>query len=722
MSHLRTSIVLGLALLGILLGTSLAPAPALAAPDQAGSVVFQDPTGFPPACAAPCFIALKEFEVWLPDNPDNPFPLAGNNTYIYKITHQGGTGPFIPALTRFEVQVDDTQVTAAGVVPASPGTAPSATTIGTGVVTWDFLTTPIANGAMSQLLFIHSPLLPGTVSDNIASVSAQAALDASGSCVGPLLPPVPQCTLQVEKEGCVVQPPDPVGDACEGKLTSFSFQYTGLGCGASSHLQNSKSAACIGGATGQDPVDILVFGKKRHRWSWGWGWWGHKNRRKTLFTAAHGVSVGDTVVVDAAGAGKKVLGPKTYVKIKNASGWHDIIEIDKFKTNCRQPIGPGNQFGSLLLTSLTSTQGGTVTLPDDGPDDECVTNIEQTPAPHCVGKATSLTLRYVGGDCGGTMTSQAAGKFGCFDQMLPTANAVRIIVSDSASPSTNTLADVSPVNAGELVTVSTAPNLTNTTGFWIKDAVTGDLIQDGFFHTSCSQPLDLGDQFGGLQVFSIDSTQGGSNALGSDVDYTYTVTNPGPDAVDNVTIDDDKLGNIASGVSIAAGASAAFTATALIEAETTNVVTVNGDVAGNACVEASDSATITVEEPPEEPQVCTKKIAATLLKYTGPDLYGATVEFEAKSFPGDLVVYSNVDLIGGTTALSMAGENGFTIDGTAHGETDLGSQLTIRINGVAEVIHTSCSTPYATDAPAPLNNPKGDPSPNWFVVDFTQKQ
>ena len=60
--------------------------------------------------------------------------------------------------------------------------------------------------------------------------------------------------------------------------------------------------------------------------------------------------------------------------------------------------------------------------------------------------------------------------------------------------------------------------------------------------------------------------------------------------------------------------------------------------------------------------------------------------------------------------------------GTAHGETDLGSKLTIWINGVAEVIHTSCSVPYASDAPAPLDNPKGDPSPNWFVIDFTEKQ
>jgi hypothetical protein len=65
-------------------------------------------------------------------------------------------------------------------------------------------------------------------------------------------------------------------------------------------------------------------------------------------------------------------------------------------------------------------------------------------------------------------------------------------------------------------------------------------------------------------------------------------------------------------------------------------------------------------------------------------------------------------------------ENGFTIDSLPDSE-ELGAKTTIRFGGVEEVIHTSCSAPFAADAPAPLNKPKGDPSPNWFVVDFTQK-
>jgi len=262
--------------------------------------------------------------------------------------------------------------------------------------------------------------------------------------------------------------------------------------------------------------------------------------------------------------------------------------------------------------------------------------------------------------------------------------------------------------------------LKSVTGYWIKDAITDEIIQDGFFHTSCSQPLNLGDQFGALQVFGLDTTNGGTVALGSEVEYSYVVTNPNGAAAENVSLDDDILGNIASGVTIPAGESVTFTTTAVVESETTNIATVTGQVGGQVCSEGTDSATITVVEPPEEPQVCTKKIAAMLLRYTGPDIPNATVKFVAKAFGGDPVIYSGVNLTNGTV-LSSPYENGFTIDGTAHGESSLGSKVSIYINGVLEKIHTSCSVPFASNQPAPLNDPAGAPSPNWFVVDFTEK-
>ena len=84
------------------------------------------------------------------------------------------------------------------------------------------------------------------------------------------------------------------------------------------------------------------------------------------------------------------------------------------------------------------------------------------------------------------------------------------------------------------------------------------------------------------------------------------------------------------------------------------------------------------------------------------------------------MVYTGVDLTNGTV-LSMGSENGFSIDGTAHGESDLGSKTWVSIDGVTEAIHTSCSVPFVSQQPAPLDDPKGDPSPNWRVIDFTEK-
>jgi hypothetical protein len=41
---------------------------------------------------------------------------------------------------------------------------------------------------------------------------------------------------------------------------------------------------------------------------------------------------------------------------------------------------------------------------------------------------------------------------------------------------------------------------------------------------------------------------------------------------------------------------------------------------------------------------------------------------------------------------------------------------------VEENIHTSCSVPFEAGQQAPQTSPvKGAPSPNWLVVDFTNK-
>jgi len=125
---------------------------------------------------------------------------------------------------------------------------------------------------------------------------------------------------------------------------------------------------------------------------------------------------------------------------------------------------------------------------------------------------------------------------------------------------------------------------------------------------------------------------------------------------------------------------------------------------------------------PHENLLCNDKISATTLRYIGPSRESVTVTFEGKD--GGYAEYTNVDLVSGVTVLA---QNGYTID--AGVGVELGSKTNIYINGDLEIIHTSCSAIYSAGQSAPLdgNSPnsstgvKGEPSPNWSVVNFRDK-
>ena len=127
---------------------------------------------------------------------------------------------------------------------------------------------------------------------------------------------------------------------------------------------------CNGDPAGAEPVDILVTSKKWKKRK------KKKDRAKHVWASFEDVQVGDILTVSAADAGKNHLKSTTYFKIRDDSG---KLQKVSFHTSCSQPLGPGNQFGSIKLTSLTTTQGGTVTLPEDPP--ECVQEIDVVPGP-----------------------------------------------------------------------------------------------------------------------------------------------------------------------------------------------------------------------------------------------------------------------------------------------------------------------------------------------------
>lgn len=369
----------------------------------------------------------------------------------------------------------------------------------------------------------------------------------------------PDCQLEVTKKACVITPGS--NQCYKGnKVKSMILEYTGQGCGASSHSQDPTKVKCSGDPSFAEPVNILATDKK-HTKNWG---------------LASAVPIGGHVVVDAADEGKDNLDSETLVIITNATGDVVLQEV-AFHTSCSQPLSVGDQFGSMRLISLTTTEGGTVS------SDTCITEIPAT---------------------------------------------------------------------------------------------------------------------------------------GAEVEYTYTITNTGTTTVTGVTVIDDVFGAVPGSpiASILPGNSHTLTMTVPMTEAATNTVVVT---AAEGC---TANATATITKAPPEPTECTTKVQAMLLEYIGPEITDATVEFlpNNKKFKNKPVVYANINLIPGTV-LSLATENNWTIDSLAHDTGDLGSKVSILINNVAEVIHTSCSTPFVSDKPAPLDNPKGVPSPNWFVVDFRQK-
>jgi len=258
----------------------------------------------------------------------------------------------------------------------------------------------------------------------------------------------------------------------------------------------------------------------------------------------------------------------------------------------------------------------------------------------------------------------------------------------------------------------------------------------------------------GVNFFDADTPEEGPTGLiGADATYRLIVRNIGDEDLVNVRINDSTIFLVNAVVEdLPIGAEVVIDAGYTEDFDTLfypgrcdsvgvhlNVARVDadGDISGNP-VWDDDPANLNCDSPAScelvvdktclvEPSVgddllCTAGIAGTTLRYTGPDMTNATVTFEGDK--AGFAEYVGVDLVSGVTVLTMPSQDGYTIN-----SDNLGAKTTITINGEVEIIHTSCSAIYRAGQPAPLDkdtpNPsgsaKGDPSPNWYVVNFIQK-
>jgi hypothetical protein len=184
-----------------------------------------------------------------------------------------------------------------------------------------------------------------------------------------------------------------------------------------------------------------------------------------------------------------------------------------------------------------------------------------------LGKPQKLTMRYTGDGPDATSHAQDAGKVEVTGDPQD-ASPVRILASSKSDP-TNRKAKTwcdETVSLGDTVEIDAtkagASRLAGDTYVFVYSPG-GELLQSVRFHTSCSQPLRIGDQFGSLELLGFVSESGGSASSGSgaggDDDYgddadeptgpeiavggtvvwTYVVTNPGDVPLESIVVTDD---------------------------------------------------------------------------------------------------------------------------------------------------------------------------------------
>ena len=201
------------------------------------------------------------------------------------------------------------------------------------------------------------------------------------------------------------------------------------------------------------------------------------------------VVVGDVFVV-APLDGK--MSNETVIRAYDAPGGTLLQEV-RFHTSCSQPLGLGDRFGEFRLVACNEPPAGGAPQAAAPPE----------PADACdAGKPAALTFRYDGAGCDATSHAQARKRVSCTGdaRMEP---AVRIVVTNRRNhehPKARVYFD-GMVLLQDVFTAEAARadrrRLTNRTFVLVYD-LAGELVQEIELHTSCSQPLRLGDQFGAV--------------------------------------------------------------------------------------------------------------------------------------------------------------------------------------------------------------------------------
>jgi hypothetical protein len=244
--------------------------------------------------------------------------------------------------------------------------------------------------------------------------------------------------------------PDECGP-CEGKVTQLTLRYLGA-----------------------DGRYVKVFDDKR------------RNPYRVMFRGR--LDFGEEITIEGTHRNGKM-----HAKIAVYVGGHRHVRIH---TSCSEPIGPGMVFGDFEVVEGYSSEGGLL-CPVDTPD---VPGDEWCDA----GKPKALTLRYTGEGCSFSNHSQSNDKVRC--QGDPEyAQRVKILVTNRANPCDRQarIWYYGEVDLDGTFVIDAAngcrSRLSANTYVFIY-GMDNRMLQSVKFHTSCSEPLEMGDQFGSLKL------------------------------------------------------------------------------------------------------------------------------------------------------------------------------------------------------------------------------
>ncbi len=312
-------------------------------------------------------------------------------------------------------------------------------------------------------------------------------------------------------------------DLCAGKRkpAKLTMEYTGL-ANAGTNSQDLSKVNVVGSPGGADPVYIVASDHSRDKWvetfHVGHGHFHAAHDHRWMFFIGS-VEKGADFAIDAAAAVKVDDATKVLTKLKsktfvyifaNAADAADPsstpLQSIEFHTSCSQPLFKGDGFGTLILKEFIDENG----------DKGCLDGDRSTEPTGCfgVGKThiETMTLKYTGDDASFTAGDhdQPADKSGAVDSNGGPAGSapVWIISSDKEDLSGHIWFDGQVDSVGDTFVINPqipdpTSELKANTWFKIYEVLgggPGTLLQTVQMHTSCSQPLSVGDKFGAIEV------------------------------------------------------------------------------------------------------------------------------------------------------------------------------------------------------------------------------